>query len=692
MSIKLNTISDGFREQIGKQERVVAAVFTTYRFEPEFFEQEVIPLMLDQGLAFSSDQRIKSIQVREALSTAELPLEVFYDLGLFHQQATTSPSMEYLHHGIHGERRTFHAKLVFLLLEDTETGVQSLRVGAGSANLTFAGWWENIECQHWEHVVSGRVSRPFLNQLRREVAWLASRRSGVPNDPRHALPRIDAFLTSCRGSNDAALVSYYGLGSLSLGQQRRPAFMRFLRDALSKQSPHYKRWTLEIISPYFADSPEFDGHEHFFNDLGVQQIRIFLPVNDQGEALCNKEYYDRITQTDRIQWAVWSPEISRRLGLQTPVNRTTHAKIYHFYNGMQSWVFIGSVNFTHRATTENQEAGFLVRLPVQITFLSPLNTEPDKWCVEDELPGTGEESSENATPPDLILNYDWKRQRLTASLGAQQLESMVMFNILSTEGEVCVAGIRVGDKTVGVQCDVNVIEGLLKNSGLLQVSGCWLPAEKAFPAFNVMVQQVHWTHKPLDLPLLSPQEIIQIYAGLSQIHRNQIIEQLKQRQLHDMGLVGESAQSQAHDDLGHQFFAEYAELFHAFRNLRRRLDEAKESGRDGQVDYYLSGCGMDALPTLLNSLEDDRRLDHATIYLTLLCLIEIYKQPEHHDRPRVRDYHQECWNRLRAIETSGQMRLISDDAGRTRQFFDWYREQFFRNYRPIAEGDDNAAH
>ncbi|HEY9148655.1 MAG TPA: hypothetical protein VIQ22_06550, partial [Gammaproteobacteria bacterium] len=90
MSTELSTVSDGFRAQIGERERVVAAMFTTYRFEPEFFEQEIIPLMLDQGLAFSSDQRIKSIQVREALSDAVLPVEVFYDLDLFRQQGTVS--------------------------------------------------------------------------------------------------------------------------------------------------------------------------------------------------------------------------------------------------------------------------------------------------------------------------------------------------------------------------------------------------------------------------------------------------------------------------------------------------------------------------------------------------------------------------------------------------------------------------
>ena len=691
MSMELKTVSDGFRAQLGEQERVVAAVFTTYRFEPEFFEQEIIPLMLDQSLAFSSDQRIKAIQVREALADAGLPLEVFYDIDLFRAQGTVSPAMEYLHHGIRGERSTFHAKLILLLLEDSDSGEQSLCVGAGSANLTIAGWWENIECWHWERVRSGEVSRRFLNQLREDVAWLAARRKGVADNPDHALPRIAAYLEGCKASHSAPLISWYGLSSLSLAQKRRPAFMKFMLDALNEQSPHYKRWTLEIISPYFADSPDFDGHEHFFNDLGVEQIRIFLPVNDQGEALCRRDYYEKIANTEGIEWATWSEEMAKGLGLKG-VNRTTHAKVYHLYNGMQSWVFVGSVNFTHRATSDNQEAGFFTQLPGQVTLLTPLKDAPDKWCPEDQLPGADTDEGEAQPLPDLLLRYDWKQRELSAVLRDGQPKRSVLIDILSPEGGVALADIGVTNQEGRVACQHETVEGLLKNSGFLRVRGKWLPGNEAFAEHNVMAQQVHWTHKPLDLPLLSPQEIMQIYAGLSQIRRNQVIEFLKQRQLREMGLLGESAGSTEHQDQGRQFFAEYAELFHAFRNLRKRMGEAWEQGRVELVDYYLSGRGLDSLPTLLESLYDaERKLDTVTVYLALLCLLHIYEQPEYRSRPQAEERLAECREKLQAIETSGEIALMDGDAERRTRFFAWYREQFFREYRQVDDGVTNAA-
>lgn len=695
MSMELKTISDEFRAQIGEHERVVAAVFTTYRFEPDFFEQEIIPLMLDQSLEFSSDQRIKSIQVRETLSESGLPLEVFYDLDLFRQQGTVSPAMEYLHHGIRGERSAFHAKLILLLVEDAETNEQTLCVGAGSANLTIAGWWENVECQHWEWVSSGDVSLRFLNQLREDVAWLAARRKCAIDSSNHGLPRISTFLDKCKASHGAATISWWGLSSLaeqkpSSKTVRKPsAFVKFLRDEKNKQSPNFKNWDLEIISPYFAESPDFDEHKFFFTHLSVGSIRLYLPINDQDEALCRQDYYERIANTDGVEWATWAPGMRKGLGLQGTVNRTTHAKIYHFYNGKQSWVFIGSVNFTYRAMNDNQEAGFFTQLPVQTTLLEPLKSAPEKWCPEDELPGV-EVDKDRLAQPDLILEYDWKLRTLSVALDGDKSGPALEVNILSPEGEIVVANVPVKKDCNPVECEPEAIEALLKTSGFMHISGKRISDSEAFPDFMVMVQQTNWTHKPLNLPNLSPQEIMQIYAGLSQNRRNQIIELLKLRQLREMGLLGESAGSAEHEDRGRQFFAEYAELFHAFRNLRKRLNQALGEGRMEVVDYYLSGRGMDSLPTLLESLLDEAsKLDRVTVYLALLCLLQIYDQPEYETRYRVKEYRTQCWDKLMELEASGELTLINEDGDPARgaRFFAWYREQFLREYRH-KDGED----
>lgn len=677
--MECRTISDNFRERIEARQRVVAAVFTTYNFEPDFFEQEVIPLMLDQDVPYSADARIKRIQVREALGQAGLPIEVFYDLDMFRQQQPVSPAMEYLHHGIRGERSAFHAKLVFLLLEDCESGERVLQIGAGSANLTNAGWWENIECQHWERVAGGEVSRRFLGQLRSDIDWLADRRRMVGEAPGSALTLVRSFLAECRASNTAETVSYYGLRGTDLRQARRPAFMKFLMDAQGEQCSYYNHWSLEIISPYFADRADFNGHEFFFNDLKVDQIRIFLPTNDQGEALCRKDYYERMAKDDRIEWASWAPDIGKTLGIGQVPKRKTHAKIYHFYNGQQSWAFIGSVNFTHRATADNQEAGFFIKLPTGTTLLMSLKSPPDTWCAEEDLPAAEAGAEADRALPVILLSYDWKERVLTAGV---QGEQAIVIDVLTPERRAVLRDVVASPTVRAVPCEPAALEEILRKSGFVWVPGSWEANGASFAEHAVLVQQTNWTHKPLDLPNLTPQEIMQIYAGLSPLRRNQVIEHLKERELRELGLAGEMAGSTGYEDQGRQFFAEYAELFHAFRNLRRQLTGYFQAGQLNQLDYYLSGRGMDSLPTLLSSLyEKDRNLEAVTIYLALLCLIQIYRYPDYAGRSQVADLLAECTAKLDAIEESGELQLVDADPERSARFFRWYREQFFREYR-----------
>ncbi len=688
--MEYTTISENFSAQIGEAERVVAALFTTYTFEPDFFEREVIPLMLDPNLGWSVDPTVKRVLVRDALSNTRLPIEVFYDQDLFQSEGTDSPAMEYLHHGIRGDHGAFHAKLTMLLLEDEETGNRTLCVGAGSANLTNAGWWDNVECQHWEKIGHKTHSRKFLNRLRDDLNWLLACRvlaGSVADDDEQALPIIREFAESCSASTSVPVVTYYGIAGVnSYRQKSRPAVINFLRYAWDEHESPYQSWNLEIISPYFADSADFDAHKHFFDDLGVHHIRIYLPFNDQDEPLCRQEYYEKLRADERIEWAKWSPELASKLSLAGNFHRFTHAKIYHFYNGKQSWVFVGSVNFTRKATNDNQEAGFFVRLPYRMQLLVPLEQEPERWCAEDELVSLDKEPAEDAPIPQLRICYDWKADELSVASAEP-----VVLDLLSAENRLLAEGVKTGQKSVHVDCDTEEIEKELKGGGLLKVSGLYKKGQQPFREHHVLVQQVNWTHKPLNLPSLTPQQIMAIYAGFSQQRRNQVIEYLKERQLREAGLAGESISRSEHRDQGQEFFAEYAELFHAFRNLQKLLDQALEKEEFNRLDYYLSGTGVDSLPALKDSLLDEAQgLDDVTRYLGLLCLVQIYNQPVFKGRDKVAGLLESCEQALSAMESSGEFKLIDDDPERSRRFFIWYRKQFFREYRPVE--DEEAGH
>ncbi len=112
-------VSERLLEMI-KGRLVKAALFTTYTFEPEFFELDVIPLLLKQDTAYSADERVKQFMVRENLREAGLPIDVFYDLPMFRESGNNSPQMEYLCHGVNLGNCAFHGKVIMILLKAVE--------------------------------------------------------------------------------------------------------------------------------------------------------------------------------------------------------------------------------------------------------------------------------------------------------------------------------------------------------------------------------------------------------------------------------------------------------------------------------------------------------------------------------------------------------------------------------------------
>src|ERR1035441_9221747 len=69
-------LSEQFQERMQGQ-RLRAAVFVTYQFEPGFFEQEVLPVLLDVPLSHAVTIRL--VQLEDALRHVEGDIAVYYD-------------------------------------------------------------------------------------------------------------------------------------------------------------------------------------------------------------------------------------------------------------------------------------------------------------------------------------------------------------------------------------------------------------------------------------------------------------------------------------------------------------------------------------------------------------------------------------------------------------------------------------
>jgi len=673
-------VSDHLKDLLNDCE-VKAAVFTTYMFDPEFFELEVIPLLLPGNTAFSSDARVKQFQVREALRESRLDLEVFYDLPIFRREGSSSPSMEYLFHGVHRGNNAFHAKVAMILVHDKKHDRDCLLVGAGSNNLTRAGWWDNIECVHWEAVWENEAPRVFFNQLEEDVTWLQSERYLEPFRSNSALDKIGAFLANCKTWTQAEKIAYYGLSDIG----RRGGFPAFIGKQ-ARNLLNYNNWTLEIISPFFAENPENTEHE-FFYKLGVKEIHLLLPMDQEGNALCQLEYFNHINEQQNIHWANWADHTATSLHLKGQYFRRLHAKVYHFYNKVQSWAFVGSINFTHKAMWDNIEAGYFTKLESSGPLLTRIK-RPDSiehFVKPIELTPGAMGELEDVNLPRIYLAYDWPEQRLT---GVTELHRGYTINILTPEGNAAVNDWAITGTSRDYGGDVDALEKLLRNGSLVKVAGFNTRSGDPFITHTVMLMQTGWSHKPQSLPDLTPAQILAIYAEMSPEQRVQGITRGFVELLVLEGSAGD-LMVPTDDFIVEQFFSEYAEIFHAFRRLKKRLAEAITAGNEPMVDYYLTGTGMDSLPTLLDcATRESSTVSPVTSYLILLCVKEIYQQPDFAKYKLVKRQLSQVHKQIKAFKSPDMIKLVDYSDDKRKEFFNWFENQFFKTYRVIDTSND----
>lgn len=672
-------VSEKLLEIIGGRE-VLASVFTAYTFEPDFFELEVVPLLLKTNAPYSTDDRIKCFMVRENLRESGLLIDVFYDLPMFRREGKSSPEMEYLCHGVHLGNHAFHGKVNMILVKDAESEEQSLLVTAGSNNLTRAGWWDNIECQHWEEVISGEAQRKFINLLKEDVAFLKGHQAIQGGSIGSAIDLVESFLSSCRGSNTADEVFYFGLSY----KQNRAKFINFLANSLG--STPFRNWNLEIISPFFADDPKNKSHLEF-QKLGVESTKILLPKDEYDKALCDEVYFGHISDEPSVEWAQWDAPLAKELGAGKGMSpfRRLHAKIYHFYNGRQSWVFVGSVNFTHKAMHENVEAGFLVRMKGITPLLQSMSVSEDISFAElqDLVPGMEDNKEEDIALPEIHLRYDWVTEKLMGRAASGECKVV----IVGAEGEPVISPWAITPEVSTYIGKASGLRAILKNGSLVKLRDASDDKEKRFSDHWVLLQQLGWSHKPLDLPSLSAEQILAIYAGMSLERRQMMLLNAKVRALVLAKQAGELT-SASDSQVMEQFFCEYAEIFNAFSKLKQKLERTLEAEQFKQLDYYLTGMGVDSLPSLIKRSQEtdgEKTLRAVTTYILLLSALEIYRNAKFKSRTNVEKVKRQLERSINAFKKGEHLKL-ENETNRV-AFFKWFEKEFFRVYKVSRQAE-----
>ena len=306
-----------------------------------------------------------------------------------------------------------------------------------------------------------------------------------------------------------------------------------------------------------------------------------------------------------------------------------------------------------------------------------MNAFPEDFVIDkftepsESVPGKDSDLESEVAFPELHLCYDWVSNRLT---GRTSRSIVCQIEILGAEDEPVIDPWHLCNTESEYEGEIHDLKRVLRNGSLIKVRGRDLTdSDKSeFLSQRVLLQQIGWSHKPLDLPQLTAAQILAIYSGMSPERRQILLVDAEIRKL-VLSAQGGELTSQADDQIIDQFFCEYAELFSAFSTLKKRLERMWEDKQFNSIDYYLTGAGVDSLPSLVDrALEKggkENGVSEVTCYLLLLSALEIYRIKTFEQRPNVKERKKELRQNIRTIRKSDRLKLENNDHQNRQQFF-----------------------
>ncbi|NPC71985.1 hypothetical protein HPP05_19725 [Corallococcus exiguus] len=665
--------------------RLVSAVFTTFRFDPGFFESEVLPVFFDVSLSHAN--AIKLVQLSEVLTKQSVNLAVYYDQhGLVAEGASAKLDVQRV--PLQHPTGIFHPKNVLALVEDVEPDESGRRPRALlcaclSANLTRAGWWENVEVAHIEKLNEGEATHlrgPLIDYLDRLVGTAEFRR---PNDElrrRHAaLWDIRKFLEGCR-QRDHRTVGGRLHTQFHNGEESLPDFIA------NSSANAVRGMCLEILSPYIDGDEASAPLAALLERFQPRDVRVHLPRNERGEAQCPQALYEGMT-AQGVTWGELPKDLLRMGRSEDARLRTVHAKVYRFFEpkrGGREILYIGSTNMTQAGCRVagqggNWETGFLVE-----NVPSSAHAKPDWWLAVDEArpshfaPRSEDEGTAASGGTQLAVRYAWNRK-----------EAAVLWRGKKPSPALTVehAGVRLFELSSLPSREWRVLdaeaakrlEQTLLSTSFLQVRG-----EGPEPGV-LLVQEEGMAQRPSLLLDLSTAEILRYWALLTVEQRAEFIAAHVRLTGDDDPLMAKVAPLPIETTL----FDRFAGIFHAFSCLEARVREALDDKKEREADYRLFGRKYDSLGSLLDRVLTDEKAgqgDRVEHYVVVLCARQL--MDELGSEPRYQGYWEAHRDDVRQLteqlaSASSLRETLAAGSGEMPAFLDWFDGWFLRRAAPV---------
>ncbi|WP_341220695.1 phospholipase D-like domain-containing protein [Polaribacter atrinae] len=396
-------LAEYLKEQLNGR-RINAAVFHTFNFDSEFFENYLLPLFLPD-IPFG-DNKIQNTILWKKFQHDLPPITVYCD---FHAKAQKGIHLNYLVRPIDvqkldGFKPCYHPKHSFILLEGNE-----LLIITGSNNLTEAGWCSNLEGINF-FKLKNKVNFPqqFKDKFKffnRDIRKTYFNENFQDNDSISIADNlIDRFFRS-QGYTDETKTMYFDTRlKPEKYLQNFKSFIEYIKIHLNESEPFEK---VEVISPYF--SKEMSIFNKLREVTKCDDISLSIPFENTDVVALDKALFEEV-KSKGFHWK------SITALKETKGYRFNHAKIYQFVGRESVFTVVGSVNFTNMAwkgvkNGGNYESAILHVNPKE-DFKSLLES-----CSLENLTFTGHREEENISDlreDSFKLNFvlDWSLQTL----------------------------------------------------------------------------------------------------------------------------------------------------------------------------------------------------------------------------------------------------------------------------------------
>jgi len=567
-------LADALRKEIDDG-TVCAAVLTTFVLEQDFLLDEVLPTFVPHTL--SGNLVVRREELAETLSLGATQITVYADARQI-MRASGGSRVPVAVVPVEHRTGVFHPKVTMVLVADAKS--ERLVVSVGSANLTRAGWWENVECAHVWSIRAG-ASSWCRDDLLSFTEYL--RRQSRHRDDRYAATKIVSFLRAAGQRVKQSRASFTEPRFFWKGIGNRDGFAAWLAAMAGDECDGA---TLEIISPWYSDTGDVQVRE-LGQSLGGPALRVMVPQCADGEARMSADAVGRLG--DDIEWGLLPAGVTRP-GEKEAAARRVHAKAYRLleWDREDHVTVVGSVNLTTQAfgARQNVEAAVAIGVLEGGTAWLESTDRPTRFVAPDDL---DEEAAPDGgvTLAALTVVVDWQARSATSSWDG----AAAVANVRLSAGALYVADVAITrvETPIPQEATAALLNHLQTSSAVLDVH-----SGDQHLGYTIVVEQ-HIERKPsADTTRTLADEVADLL--LDGAERTSRTGSLRAEDAD----IAETELNPETEVAAPSVYENQAALFQALALMRRDLHALAEDGYDGEVRYRLVGHGSRCVGDLLD--------------------------------------------------------------------------------------------